>query len=73
MARQLESSIASDEVRAWVPVACQDGPLCGLACGVQGPLTRKKYASLQAQATELAAAIMAEEEELLLLRTQVGP
>ena len=34
---------------------------------------RGKCVPLQAQATELAAAIIAEEEELLLLRAQVKP
>ena len=34
---------------------------------------RENNAPLQAEATELASAIMAEEEELLLLRAQVRP
>ena len=46
---------------------------CCLACDIQGPFMRENNAPLQAQATELAAAIAAEEEELLLLRAQVRP
>ena len=81
-ARQLESAIASDEVRAYRvrllqcnigPVSCQSGPPCCLACDVQGSIMRENNAPLQAEATELAAAIAAEEEELLLLRAQVRP
>ena len=38
-----------------------------------GSFMREQYLPLQAQATELAAAVMAEEEEFLLLQAQVRP
>ncbi len=50
IARQLESAIASDEVRAYCvrllhriigPVPCHGGPPCCLTCDVLGPVTRE--------------------------------
>ena len=58
---------------ALFPMSCQSGLCCCMACDVQGPFMRESNTSLQAQATELAAAVMAEEEEFLLLQAQVRP